>query len=411
MLTSPVKPLSAAPVWVVEAAAATEMKRPIKPRFLHRTSSRLGPLLMLFQRSPVVQWLFPEAKILGTAGLGEITRWTVATVAGLGAYDSVSGATSEITQIFPQPGSTTVDTAIGAEFGFGYQITGNMNTAKSWSVDGALPPGLIHGNATNSNADSISGIPTEEGEYPIIVTAWELDNNNGKFHSQPFAIIVGPPVITTHPASITIASGTNTTLSVSADAAGGTLIYQWFRNTRADLISGATSATFTTPNLSANTSYLVRVIRGTITTFSNPATVTIGTPDPFQQWRSAQFNATQLGDANISGPAADPDGDSFNNTTEYVFGNLPLTKDPSPLALSTPGTDVSLSFTAKSATGTGYAGKTRHYAIETRTDLVSGTWTSPVGFSDIVGSNQVVTYTAPRASVPTFYRLRVWLTP
>ena len=401
-------------MWVVEAAAATEMKRSMKSSFLKRISSRLGPLLMLFQRSPVVQWLFPEAKILGTAGLGEITRWTVATVAGLGAYDSVSGATAESTQLFPQAGSTTVDTAVGAEFNLVYQLTGNKETAQSWSVEGDLPPDLVHGNATNLNIDTIGGNPTQEGEYPIIVTAWQLANNTGIYHSQPFTIIVGPAVITSHPSSITIASGTNTTLLVGADTAGGTLTYQWYRDTELtepNRINGATSANYTTPNLTVTTTYRVEVKRGTITSFSNPATVTIGTPDPFQQWRSAQFNSTQLADPNISGPSADPDGDSFNNTTEYVFGNLPLAKDASPLVMSTPGADVFLSFTAKSATGTGYAGKNRHYAIETRTDLVAGTWTSPAGFSDIVGSNQVVTYTALRTSVPTFYRLRIWLTP
>ena len=367
---------------------------------------------MLFQRSPVVQWLFPEAKILGTAGLGEITRWTAATVAGLGAYDSVSGA-SEITQVVPQPRSTTIETAVGASLTFVYQVTGTeTEAAGSWQIEGQLPEGLTQENRTASQTDSIFGVPTERGDFPIIVTAWKGPNFTEDSISQPFLISVGPAVITTHPASITIAAGTSTTLTVAADAAGETLTYQWFRgNTLANPIANATTASFTTPSLSTTTTYRVRVARSTIISFSDLATVTIGTPDPFQDWRSAQFNAAQLGDTNISGPSADPDGDSFNNATEYVFGNLPLAKDASPLVMNTPSTDISLSFTAKSATGTGYAGKTRHYALETRTDLVAGTWTSPVGFSDIVGSNQVVTHTASRAPIPTFYRLRVWLTP
>ena len=37
-------------------------------------SSRLSSLLLLFQRSPVVQLIFPEARLLGGAGLGEITK-------------------------------------------------------------------------------------------------------------------------------------------------------------------------------------------------------------------------------------------------------------------------------------------------------------------------------------------------
>lgn len=403
------------------------MKRFQKTHFVRKASSRLGPLLMLFQRSPVVQWLFPEVKIIGSAGLGEITKWTVATVAGLGAYDSVSGA-SEITQLRPYPGSTTVTTAVGASLafiqdttpgqfistGFLYQVTGTIGTAGSWSLDGDLPPGLTHANPTNNSVNSITGVPTEEGDYPIIVTAWRDANQTGPSLSQPFLISIGPAVISTHPASVTISSGATATLGVTAESNGSTLSYQWFKGTTptaAGKIANATGATFTTPSLTATTSYLVKVARDGIVSFSNPATVTIGTPDPFQDWRMGQFNSSQLADTNISGPSADPDGDTFTNATEYVFGTNALARESSPLSMTTSGANISLSLTARSATGAGYAGKTRHYAIETRTDLVSGGWSSPAGFSDITGSNQTVTYTATRSAIPTFYRLRVWLTP
>jgi hypothetical protein len=38
--------------------------------------SRPGPLLPLFQRTPLVQWLLP-ARVAGGSGIGEITRRTV----------------------------------------------------------------------------------------------------------------------------------------------------------------------------------------------------------------------------------------------------------------------------------------------------------------------------------------------
>lgn len=379
---------------------------------MRRIPSRLGPLLALFQRTPVVQWLLPEAKVLGTAGLGEITKWTVATVAGLGAYDSVSGATSVITQYLPVEGSPTVDTAVGASLQFIYQITGNLNTAQSWSIDGDIPPGLTHGNSTDSNFDYIGGVPTQEGEFTVITTAWQMANNTGISHSQSFVINVGPAVITSHPASITIATGTTTTLSVGATGPG--LTYQWFNSATPDgasAITGATGSSYTTPALTANKTYRVLVARGPIKSYSNPATVTIGTPDPFQTWRAAQFNATQLADPAISGPTADPDGDSFNNTTEYIFGTAPLTRESSPLALTLSGTNVSLTFNARAATGPGYAGKTRHYAIDSSMSLASGTWASPSGNSDIIGAGQPVTFTEAKSSTPKFYRLKVWLTP
>ncbi len=400
-----------APAWVVVAVDATDMKGSRKSRIMLRLPSRLGPLLALFQRTPVVQWLLPEAKFISSAGLGEITKWTVATVTGLGAYDSVSGA-SAITQVAPQGGSTTVDTAVGASLNFLYQITGNLNTAQSWSVDGEMPPGLVHANTTDSNFDSISGVPTQQDEFNIIVTAWQQANQTGLSLSQTFTINVGPAVITSHPASVTIASGTTTTLSVGATGPG--LTYQWYNSATpgtGSLIDGATSASYTTPALTAPSTYRVRVTRGSIVSFSNPATVSIGSADPFQDWRAAHFNPTQLADPAISGPTADPDGDGVTNTTEYIFGNLPLTREPSPLALALSGANATLTFTAKAATGTGYAGKTRHYALETSTTLGTGGWSSPSGYADITGAGQTVTFSEARPATPKFYRIRVWLTP
>ena len=53
----------------------------------------------------------------------------------------------------------------------------------------------------------------------------------------------------------------------------------------------------------------------------------VWTPTPgttaWNQWRSSQFNAAQLGDASISGPTADPDRDGLTNLEEAFFGTAP----------------------------------------------------------------------------------------
>ena len=95
-------------------------------------SSRLGSLLLLFQRSPLVQMLFPEARILGGAGLGEITKWSVAAVAGLGAFDTVAGATT-LTQIAPVANSTTVPAANGSFLSFVVQLVGTQSNPERLS--------------------------------------------------------------------------------------------------------------------------------------------------------------------------------------------------------------------------------------------------------------------------------------
>lgn len=69
------------------------------------------------------------------------------------------------------------------------------------------------------------------------------------------------PVIITQPLSTVIARGRNTTLTVTASGRSP-LSYQWYRGIRGDTsdpIIGATSSSFTTPDLTFSTSYWVRI--------------------------------------------------------------------------------------------------------------------------------------------------------
>ena len=243
-------------------------------------SSRLGSLLLLFQRSPLVQLIFPEARLLGGAGLGEITKWTVATVVGLGAYDSVSGATT-INQLAPSAGSNTVPATADSALSFVFQLLNYPDTPGSWTVSGTLPPGLTHSNAKNNTINSITGVPTQSGNFPITVRAWAGANGTGNSFSKAFTIVVTSvaPTITNQPDSTTINSGGTTTLTVGA--AGTSPKFQWFQGASGITtapVSGATSASFTTPVLNATTTYWVRASNSEGTANSNAATVTVRFP-------------------------------------------------------------------------------------------------------------------------------------
>jgi hypothetical protein len=83
------------------------------------------------------------------------------------------------------------------------------------------------------------------------------------------------PTISTQPQSVTIPIGTSTTLSVAAN--GTYLGYQWYRGYPPDTSNpvGTSAPTLTTPALTQNTPYWVRVFSGTAQGDSNAATVTL----------------------------------------------------------------------------------------------------------------------------------------
>ena len=103
--------------------------------------SKLGSLLLLFQRTPIVQIILPEARVMSTTGVGELVKWTVATVAGLGVYDTVAGATT-MTQIAPLPVVTPIAATTGTSMSFTVQVTGAPGSPKSWQITGTLPTGI-----------------------------------------------------------------------------------------------------------------------------------------------------------------------------------------------------------------------------------------------------------------------------
>jgi titin len=103
-----------------------------------------------------------------------------------------------------------------------------------------------------------------------------------------------PPSITTQPQSQTIQSGQTATLSVTA-AGTAPLSYQWYRGNKGDTsnpISGATSNSYTTPALTATTSYWVRVSDSCSSVDSATAIVTVQTAPDLKITKSHSGNFT-----------------------------------------------------------------------------------------------------------------------
>ncbi len=175
--------------------------------------------------------------------------------------------------------------------------TGISNTSDTVYafVGGSQAPGAFVASIANHNADSLAGTSLVANNTAVFLPAstdgarytgarsgqtsfsayrtmigdvaanWETTTGDGTaflpFDSSAFTIgSPAAPAITTQPASQTINSGNTAELSVAASGFPAPTL-QWYRGNSGDesnLISGATAATFTTPELSTTTNYWVR---------------------------------------------------------------------------------------------------------------------------------------------------------
>jgi hypothetical protein len=124
-----------------------------------------------------------------------------------------------------------------------------------------------------------------------------------------------------------------------------------------------------------------------------------------------EWEVAELGSVGVWGSDDDPDGDGLSNIEEYIAG----TGATNPAScfdvdLSIEGAGLIVSFKALAATGPGYAGLERRYALEARAGLgANAVWNAVPGHTSILGQGQMVRYTNSSPTGVMLYRGRVWL--
>lgn len=143
-------------------------------------------------------------------------------------------------------------------------------------------------------AQSLSRLKLEQSTdlqtwQSIAVTPGMVDANGqllvptsgaGKFYRMQVELIQ-PLSLSAQPASATVASGSGTTLSVTASGTGP-FTYQWYQGAVGTTTTpvGTNSASFATPALSETTTYWVRITNAAGSVDSGLATVTVGSSTP-----------------------------------------------------------------------------------------------------------------------------------
>jgi hypothetical protein len=229
----------------------------------------------------VYQW-FQGSPGSGTAINGETaTSLTVSPSVTTTYYVVVTACSSSVTStvatitvapvcnspaITTQPQSTTINA--GSSATLSVAATGT-NLTYQW-YQGTPGSGTAIGGQSNA---SMTISPSSTTSYYVVLTSC-----GSTVTSTAATVTVNPvcssPVITSQPQSITIATGTSTTLSVTAT--GTNVIYQWYRGNPGSgtNLGGQTGSTLTV-SPSSTTNYYVVVTACGVSVTSSAATVTV----------------------------------------------------------------------------------------------------------------------------------------
>ena len=377
-----------------------------KISFYGKHLPKAGLTSILLNKGAATHFITYESHFVGSAAITQIVKWSSVAVAGLGTYDAVSGAT-QITQIAPSSGSSTVPAKAGELLNLVYQITGAPHRARSWAVIGELPEGLNHLNTTNSNTDGITGIPTQPGTYRIRVRAYKGSNNSGYNYTKTFNIEVAPssepPIISNQPENITVSSVQEAILKVGASGNG--ITYQWYKGESgitSSPVPGANNQSLKVGPLKENSQYWVQISNdsGSI----NSQTANVKVVDNYTSWAEQQFGL----DPQLNEPKEDNDGDGLTNEYEYLIGSSPVEQSlDSETEISIEDSLIKLSFMTKSAQGDGYAGLERIYSVEESNDISTNSWKAVPGYQNVVGNGQKISLSKAINDVKKYYRLKV----
>jgi hypothetical protein len=231
-----------------------------------------------------------------------------------------------------------------------------------------------------------------------IVLASDPNGTNTTLYVNPDAGVGGAPTSTPYMVHVMGAGATASTGN------GGILLLQFASATVAnpDLFIG---------KLAVSTNWTD--VYNFITSAAPPA-------DPFATWQSQYFSPAQIANPAIGGPNADPDGDGFSNTNEFLMGFNPTNSSASLKITNvarTDGTNVTITYLGASGDSTYTGGpSSRTNVLDVTTGTANGSYSNnyaPAGITNILsggtglGTVATMIHTNGATSTNRYYRVRV----
>ena len=227
-------------------------------------------------------------------------------------YSPGTDTVSEAPRITTDPSSKTVNQ--GQSAAFAVAATGKDPLSYSWYFNGTVIAGV-----TTSTFALPGATPGDAGSYRAVVA-----NSVGSATSGVATLtVVVPPVITQHPASVSVEAGKPASFSVSVS---GTAPFGYAWSLNGTLIPGANQSSYSIASVSAANvgDYLVTASNGAGSATSQPATLTLlSVPAPTLKFGSAadgKFSLTWTGS-----------GFTLQQTLELETNPIPWTDVPGPV--------------------------------------------------------------------------------
>jgi hypothetical protein len=280
---------------------------------------------------------------------GSIIVASDATNSSLGI--SLSGTGVSALAISTQPASQSV--VAGQTAKFSVAATGTGTLTYQWKKGGTAISGATGASYTTPATSSSDN----DAQFTVTVT-----DSNGSVTSNPATLTVTAsataPSITTQPASKTVTAGQTATFSVTATGTA-TLTYQWKKNGTA--ISGATSASYTTPATTAsdnNAAFTVTVTNSVSSATSTAATLTVNVPPTISTQpasktvtvgQTAAFSVTAAGTGTLTYQWK-KNGTAISGATAATYTTPAITGADNGAQFTVTVTDVVSSATSSAAT-------------------------------------------------------------
>ena len=242
-----------------------------------------------------------------TSMLDTNTTYAVTVSNSLGSTVASSDATLEVTlapvapTLGSQPASQTV--TVGQTATFSVTPSGTAPFTYQWKKNGIN----ISGATSSSYTTPVTSIADNGAVYTVAVgnSAGVITSSDATFTVQP---AVTAPALTAQPSNQSVIAGQSATFSVAATGTAP-LSYQWKKDGLN--ISGATSSSYTTPPISADTAALYTVTvnnslgsitsnSATVTLISKPTVTTHPSAQTAAEGQAASFSVTASGTAPLT---------------------------------------------------------------------------------------------------------------